>query len=254
MWLQQVAERIDYMKKRKDEIDKKLKLTLPDEYIEYVFHNTNSMPLGINLKEIRKKDISTLLKVSLSDDLFPLEMTHPDDIQIKERVRNLEHYRELAQKKYYPFTTPEVGVASSCEACLKAFELLNHANPPILSINFTEYWKNLPSSILKPALLFDTDHDIEKRGKTLRDYVDNDYIEHEITEKYVVIKHTEPGFEDMPNCEHYLIQEMVQADFMNNGNECESLIFVYYRSAGTLHFSHPVLATKNKEWSIMTNL
>lgn len=235
MWLHEVKSKKQGILDGTRKIKNRLAFDLPDEHKIFFVTSPDFMLSDLSLDKIRKTDIPLYKNLSFNPDLFPLHLTSPDDDNIKVPVSNLVQFEKYSKQGYYGYTTPEIALESACHACLYLFEQFETAVAVEIKYKFEEYYRSLPAQILHvlgPADDFDY-----KDYENIGEYIDaKDNISVEIVDSRVKILVQYEGSQ-----EFYLMNEVLQADFTGNGNN-ESIIFIYYRSGGTFHYSYSIHA------------
>ena len=248
IWLEEIQKLKSSILEKRKELKQQLTLDLPDEYKEFLLSFPSFMPTDQSITEIRKKDIPLLRQLSLGEHYYPLHLVSPEDENNKVLIKNLDMFQKYLRKGYYALTTPEIALSSLCASCLSFFELLETASPLENQIDFKDYWHELPLELLEPTFLEAGLVGHEQRYGTLEDYINSkENIKVEVNDKAVEITEWY-SLDSEP--ERYLIKEVLQADFTNENNEREAVLFVHYKSAGTLNFSYSTVVTCSSSWKI----
>ena len=239
---------IEEIEKKKDSVNSKalnlkreLSLDLPDQYKEIFLSSPSFMIFNLAVDDIRKKDIPLYKEMIFSNKYFPLSLISPIDGK-EIPINTLNLYEEYSHKGYYALTTPAIGMATLCHACLIFFDMLEKAVTLKHKIQFKNYIRELPIDILYGTCFEDQDKLLEK-FEHIGGFVDSKvkgtskeliYSEDEL---HIIVKYKE--FNEQEN---YVIQETLQADFTSKSNN-EALLFIHYHSGGTMHFSYPCLVS-----------
>ena len=147
------------------------------------------------------------------------------------RINNLQEYEDFSKKGYYALTTPEIGLASKCQACLDLFVKFENAVSLVKHVKLSEYYRKLPVQILSPSSLEEAKH-IYSSCVTISDYLKWKGITTKRNSSIsVYVGEIQPNGRRVA----YTIEEILQADFSGDGNT-ESFLFIYYQSGGTMHY------------------
>lgn len=248
IWLEEIQKFKEKVLKRCKELEHQLSLDLPDEYKEFFLSFPAFMPTDQSISEIRKKDIPLLRQLSLGEHYYPLHLVSPQDENDKVLIKNLDMFQKYLHKGYYALTTPEIALSSLCASCLTFFDLLESASPLESQTDFEDYWRELPFELLEPTIIGDRLVGHEEHYETLEDYINSkENVEVDVNGKAVEITILHPLHNEE---EKYFIKEILQADFTNENNEREAVLFVHYKSAGTLNFSYSTVVTYSSSWKI----
>jgi len=240
LWLNEAEKKKKSITERASKLKIKLSFDLPDEHKNFFVSSPDFMLSNLSIDQIRKKDVPLYKELTFNNKYYPLSLTDPGNEKKKVRISNLSEFERYIAQGYYPYTTPEISLASVCEACLTFFTIFEEATSSKIHINLKDYFLVLPIELLHPMLLSCDDDSLEGL-QTVGDFLESDQnisyktganfaeitIEHELASGY-------------SESEHLVIDEILQANFTNN-SDTEVLLFVYYKSAGTLRFSTPKL-------------
>jgi len=237
LWLNEAKNKRSNIIKRSKKLKIELSLDLPDQYKEFFLSSPDFMLSQLSLEKIRKTDIELYKNLAFSSDFYPLHLTSPEDENIKIPITNLSQYKIYSDKGFYGYTTPEIDLCGVCDACLNFFEKFESAIGLKEKFNFIDYYRSLPAIILH-TIGPEEDCDF-KNYDTIGDYINaHENIEIDLNNDKVkmVIIHKEYNEDEI-----YIMKELLQADFTGDGNS-ESIIFIYYRSGGTFHYTFSIQA------------
>lgn len=246
LWLMQCRDKKTQIIKLAGKIKKSLTLDLPDQYRPYFLSSPDFLLSGVSVQAIRKDDIPIYKAMAFHPDYWPLELTSPTNDDEKVSINNLTQYEEWSSKGYFGLTTPDISMSSFCEACLSFFSYFSNALYIEEKIPLSSYWAQLPASILHT--IGPDEDSVFHKFKTIQDFIDaNPNIKVEKrSEDIALIVH----FEEYNEREIYYIKEIIQCSSAGD-DEREAIIFIHYKSAGTLNFTYSVLAAKTGDiWKV----
>lgn len=246
LWLMQCSSKKTQILKLAEKIKKSLTLDLPDQYRQYFLSSPDFLLSGVSIQAIRKADIPIYKVMAFHSDYWPLQLTSPTNDDEKVSINNLIQYEEWSSKGYFGLTTPDIAMSSFCEACLSFFAYFADAIYIEDKIPLSSYWAQLPASILH-AIGPEEDFSFNKFN-TIQDFINanpNIKIEHQGQDIILTI-HEKQYY----STETYYIKEILQSSSVGD-DEREAIIFIHYKSAGTLNFTYSVLAIKTQDiWKV----
>jgi len=244
IWLAIVAGKKEPILQKAEAFKHELSLDLPDESKEFFLSSPDFSLSDLSLEHIRKADIELYKKLAFRPDLFPFHLTHNHTGEQTDLITNLHQYERYRNTgNYYAHYSPVIALASRCDSYLFFFEAFRNAKPLDAKIDFTHYYRLLPAELLHvtgPA------EDFPYRNfETIGDYLTatpETIVTFEDNEVRITL------YETTYSSEYYIFQEVLQANFSGTADR-ESVIFVYYRSGGTFHYSYAVrLRELNGKW------
>jgi len=247
IWLNEVLKSKEIVIKRAAQLKHELSLDLPDQYKEFFLSSPDFSLSDLSLETIRKTDIEKYKHLAFKPGYFPLTLVSPDGQKETELITNLSQYEKYRDQGYYGRTTPAIGLASACDACLDFFEVFEKAVALDNKIDLKDYFRLLPCKLLH---VIGPEEDFNYRKfNSIGDYLDaNSNVTTDISDNSIRITIHHPQFNER---EIYIFQEVLQANF-SGGQDREAIIFVYYKSGGTFHISFASHAKEvNGQWSTL---
>ena len=233
IWLEELSSKIPEIKKNAARLEYELSLDLPNEYQDFFVSSPDFLLSKLSFEKIRKKDIPLYKQLSFNPAYFPLSLVYPGDDKNKVRINNLQDYEDCSKKGYYALTTPEIALASKCQACLDVFEIFEKAVSIVNRVKLSEYYKKLPIRILSPCSTEEAEY-MYSNCETISNYLDWSGItrkKNSDSSISIYVGEIQPNGRQVG----YRIDEILQADFTGDGNT-EVLLFIYYQSGGTLQY------------------
>lgn len=241
LWLDEIKEKKEYVKINALKLKKELTLDLPDQYKEFLLSSPSFLLFNLRIDRIQKKDIPLYKEMVFSDGSFPLSLISPVDGR-EVSINTLKLYQEYSHKGYYALSTPAMNVASLCHACLVFFEMLEKASTIKHKIDFKDYFRDLPIDILF-GTCFEDQEKLLRKYKKIGRFIETNVIgtskELNFSKNSLHITENHKEFNEKV---HYIIREILQADFTGKNNN-EALLFIFYQSAGTMCFYYPCLVS-----------
>ena len=158
LWLDELGGKIPEIKQNAVRLQHELSLDLPNEYQDFFVSSSDFLLSKLPLEKIRKKDIPLYKQLSFNPNYFPLSLVYPGNDDNIVRINNLQEYEDFSKKGYYALTTPEIGLASKCQACLDLFVKFENAVSLVKHVKLSEYYRKLPVQILSPSSLEEAKH------------------------------------------------------------------------------------------------
>jgi 5-methylcytosine-specific restriction endonuclease McrA len=243
---------LDFCKKNKSkilndakQIERTLCLDLPDQYREFFLTSTNFSFSILELTKIRKIDIPMYKHLIFNEDYGVFQLTSPIDSTIKQPIRTLAEYENYSNAGYYAYTTPDISNSSVCEACLVFFEMFSNALFIENRMPIEEYLMDLPASIL---IQNQEDEDTDNNDLIRDVYLNTPNVHIDLDRNAVELAFRN----DLNQLEEvFWIKEVLQADFSGNDNR-EALLFIHYKSEGTLNFTYHVhVSLQGDKWIVI---